>query len=234
MAAECVERLLAFPLPSVSKDAPILLGKLPAERRVAEMEFSLPVGRSVTTGAAPHPNDRLSVDKLIGVLSRFGFSVGYLERLDTLGFAAWAGFLRGFIDLVYEWEGRLYALDYKSNYLGAHYSDYRMPGLHQAMEDHHYLLQALIYCVAVHRYGKQRIADYEYERHFGGMQYVFLRGIGPDPGAGVYWFRPQPELVVALDSLFDDPALSRPVDFGTIAGDTKFSAPGMDSGRQAR
>lgn len=47
---------------------------------------------------------------------------------------------------------------------------------------------------ALHRYLRHRIADYDYERHFGGVIYLFLRGVDkehpqqgstrPDPTPG--------------------------------------------------
>lgn len=47
---------------------------------------------------------------------------------------------------------------------------------------------------ALHRYLRHRIADYDYDRHFGGVIYLFLRGVDkehpqqgftqPDPTPG--------------------------------------------------
>jgi ATP-dependent exoDNAse (exonuclease V) beta subunit len=132
-------------------------------------------------------------------------SEGYLRQVRDLPFAAWSGFLRGFIDLTFEHEGRLYALDYKSNYLGAHLEDYNSERLGEAMEQHHYFLQALLYALALHRYGQVRIPGYDYEMHFGGMHYLFVRGMHPDHAqSGVLSFRPSREVIESLDSVFSN------------------------------
>jgi exodeoxyribonuclease V beta subunit len=64
-----------------------------------------------------------------------------------------------------------------------------------------YDLQYLIYTVALHRYLGQRVADYDYATHFGGVFYLFVRGMNPARGAdcGVFRDRPSPSLVAALD-----------------------------------
>jgi exodeoxyribonuclease V beta subunit len=75
--------------------------------------------------------------------------------------------------------------------------------LAEAMAREAYVLQYLIYTVALHRYLRLRVANYDYERHFGGVFYLFLRGMDPARGAacGVFHDRPGPALVMALDGL---------------------------------
>ncbi len=112
------------------------------------------------------------------------------------------GLMKGYIDLVFHWQGRFHLLDYKSNWLGEHLESYRGPGLEAAMASHHYPLQALIYTVALQRYLRTRIADYDYERHLGESWYVFVRAVGLGTDAGVWRRRfPQP-LVDGMDRLF--------------------------------
>jgi exodeoxyribonuclease V beta subunit len=109
------------------------------------------------------------------------------------------------MDLVFFLDGRIYGLDYKSNHLGDYYEDYNSVALRACMEEHHYLLQALLYAVAIHRYAKTRIEDYSYETHFGGMAYVFLRGMHPQrPGNGVYSLRPPASVVEELSRVFEE------------------------------
>lgn len=175
-------------------ESSICLQRISAQAQMSEMEFSLPVGAV---------NKRLTVERLYHVLKGGKFSVQYLTALKSLQFEAYTGFLRGFIDLVYVHEGKLYALDYKSNYLGDSYDDYNANALQGAMEQHHYLLQALLYTVALHQYGKLRIPSYDYDQHFGGMQYLFLRGMRPDLGEnGVFSYRPQKDLILSLSAIF--------------------------------
>src|SRR5690606_41315009 len=54
--------------------------------------------------------------------------------------------------------------------------------------------------VALHRLLGARLADYDYDRHFGGVFYAFLRGMTGAAGGGVHFARPSRELVAALDA----------------------------------
>jgi exodeoxyribonuclease V beta subunit len=111
------------------------------------------------------------------------------------------GFLKGYIDLVFRRDGRHHVLDYKSNWLGAHIDDYAPGALAIAMREHHYDLQLLIYCVALHRYLGTRVAGYDYDRHVGHALYLFVRGIGVAPLAGIHAERPSRALIEAIDAL---------------------------------
>jgi exodeoxyribonuclease V beta subunit len=75
--------------------------------------------------------------------------------------------------------------------------------MRQAMRSHRYDLQYQLYSLALHRYLRHRIADYDYERHFGGVIYLFLRGMdGQDGGQGIFTTRPALPLINGLDALF--------------------------------
>lgn len=69
--------------------------------------------------------------------------------------------LKGFIDLVFEWQGRWYLLDYKSNHLGMSPADYSRPALERAMCDHRYDLQYQLYSLALHRLLSLRLPGYD-------------------------------------------------------------------------
>jgi len=86
-------------------------------------------------------------------------------------------------------------------WLGPGLDDYRPPRVAAVMADGGYHLQYLIYTVAVHRYLRRRLPGYDYDRHFGGVRYLFLRGMRPDQGlnSGVFAERPSRELIEALD-----------------------------------
>ena len=96
-------------------------------------------------------------------------------------------------------------MDYKSNDLGPRDEDYTPERLLATMVQEHYLLQYLIYTLAVHRYLRLRLPDYDYEQHFGGVYYLFLRGMNPDSEkpSGIYFDRPSAALVEDLDRLID-------------------------------
>ena len=116
-----------------------------------------------------------------------------------------AGIIKGFIDLTFTHDGKYYVLDYKSNHLGDNPSDYQAEAMASAMTEHNYQLQALIYTLALHRYLRQRIADYDYNRHIGSSLYLFLRGMcGNDENnlgnTGVYEITFKHDVIEYLDN----------------------------------
>ncbi|HSC79533.1 MAG TPA: PD-(D/E)XK nuclease family protein, partial [Chitinolyticbacter sp.] len=111
------------------------------------------------------------------------------------------GMFKGFIDLTFEHEGRYYVVDYKSNWLGEHDDAYSPEAMQSAMLEHRYDLQYTLYALALHRQLRARLPDYDYQRHFGGVAYLFLRGQHAD-GHGIHRARPPQALIDALDALF--------------------------------
>ncbi|MDQ6952968.1 MAG: exodeoxyribonuclease V subunit beta [Mariprofundaceae bacterium] len=111
------------------------------------------------------------------------------------------GYLTGEIDLVFEHDGRYYIADYKSNHLGYTLDDYQPQALQASMVAHRYDVQYLIYTVALHRYLKLRIPNYDYKQHFGGVYYLFLRGMRAEHGSnyGVFAHKPEASLIDTLD-----------------------------------
>jgi exodeoxyribonuclease V beta subunit len=107
------------------------------------------------------------------------------------------GMLTGFMDLVFEHDGRYWVMDYKSNKL----PDYQAPQLLQAVLDKRYDVQYVLYILALHRLLKSRLPDYHFETHIGGAVYVFMRGIN-DANAGVHALCPDFALIDQLDQLF--------------------------------
>jgi len=109
------------------------------------------------------------------------------------------GYLTGFIDLICEYKGLYYVMDYKTNSL----PDYQEETLTLAMREHNYGLQYWIYTVVLHRYLQNRLPGYDYETHFGGVRYLFVRGMQPESAmSGVYQDRPDLVRVEALAALF--------------------------------
>lgn len=180
-------------LPSVVKtplsaDTGLTLAQLNPDQRLDEMAFYFPVSA-------------LTVNRLKQALTPFIDEMPMLERiLPQLNFHALSGFMKGFIDLVFEHDGRFYIADYKSNWLGDKQADYDPAALNDAMVMHSYPLQYLIYSLALHRYLQTRLPDYDPALHFGGVYYLFIRGMQPAwEQAGVYFDRPSAALLDALD-----------------------------------
>ncbi len=117
---------------------------------------------------------------------------------DRLSAAAVRGFLRGYMDLVVEVDGRFWLLDWKSNYLGPDSGDYGPEALARVMAAELYTVQSRLYALALHRWLRLRVEGYDYQRHFGGVAYVFLRGLDGQ-GAGVHRERPSPQLMARLE-----------------------------------
>jgi len=107
--------------------------------------------------------------------------------------------LKGFVDMIFLHNGRYYIVDWKSNYLGGRVEDYAVDRLTPVMEHEFYTLQYHMYVVALHRFLGVRLKGYTYDTHFGGIFYLFLRGIdGAKPGFGIYADRPERSVVESL------------------------------------
>ena len=123
--------------------------------------------------------------------------------LQAVSSPEFCGLITGVIDLVFEYQGRYYLADYKSNLLGSNLEDYRLENLQQAMLGRRYDLQALLYAVALHRLLALRLPNYDYEQHFGGCYYLFLRAMRPQHGRhyGIHFDRPELKTIQQLDQL---------------------------------
>ena len=154
-----VQQILHTPL---GTDEPALID-LPAGQRIHELPFKL---------ACKQIN-------LQALQAQF--------QLDGLQAQELSGLLTGIIDLIYHWQGRWWIADFKSNRLGPDAASYDQARMQASMAEHHYTLQYHLYALALHRYLRQRLPDYRPEAHFGGVRYLFLRGMqGADhPGSGV-------------------------------------------------
>ena len=121
---------------------------------------------------------------------------------EPLQFEQIQGMVRGSIDLVFRHNGKYYLVDYKSNFLGSTLADYNQEALKKEMLHSHYDWQYLIYTLALHRYLKNVLPRYDYDRNFGGVFYLFLRGMNGEPQSGVFYDHPSVELITELDGAF--------------------------------
>lgn len=121
---------------------------------------------------------------------------------ESLQFEQIQGMVRGSIDLVFRHNGKYYLVDYKSNFLGSTLADYNQEALKKEMLHSHYDWQYLIYTLALHRYLQSVVPHYDYARDFGGVFYLFLRGMNGEPQSGVFYDRPSVELITELDGVF--------------------------------
>ncbi|WP_417565433.1 exodeoxyribonuclease V subunit beta [Marinobacter sp.] len=117
------------------------------------------------------------------------------------------GMLKGFIDLVFEYNGQYYVLDYKSNTLGENDNAYTDQAMGDAILSKRYDLQYVLYLLALHRLLKARLPGYDYDQHIGGAVYLFLRGVNSASG-GAFTDKPPKALMEQLNALFDGETVS--------------------------
>ncbi len=175
----------ALETPLLAEDPTCTLRSITADRRVSEMKFDLAVARQDAPAIVPAA--------VAAALARRPALRSYARSVERLGFEAFSGFLGGAIDLCFEHGGRYYVVDFKSNHLGETYGDYRPEQLEAAMAAGHYHLQAHLYAVAFERALMQRLgAAYDPDVHFGGLLYLFVRGMHPENGAAFGVHRDSP------------------------------------------
>jgi exodeoxyribonuclease V beta subunit len=187
------------------------LADLPSRDRLAEMVFDMRIPDS------PFAVSRIG-ELLLEHLDPSDPFIAYGESLvDRAGWMRMAGYLYGEIDAVFRLhraDGAWSAIisDYKTNLVhdpGAAepLSAYDRSNLARVMADDHYVLQAVLYQVALHRFLRWRVAEYRPHVHLGGIAYLFVRGlIGPatpvnavgDP-MGVFTWKPPMSLIESLD-----------------------------------
>ncbi len=156
--------------------------------RISELEFTLAA------------DDSSGTNGMLAILRAAGIALPALQP-GSVG-----GFLRGAIDCLIRHGGRFFLIDWKSNYLGSQKQDYARPALERVMVENSYHLQYHLYTLALHRYLRSRMPDFDYDTHFGGCFYLFVRGMRGDwllqsPGSGIYFARPDSRTVAALDDL---------------------------------
>jgi len=177
-----VGNVLATPL--LPERPELVLRTVTRKQRLSELEFCFPLA-AVSSGRVKE------------ILRGQGFAESAASCLE---FSVGHGFLKGFIDLVFTHDQRFYLVDWKSNHLGSAPPDYRRDRLREVMLQERYTLQYLLYTVALHHYLAGRLAHYSYEEHFGGLFYIFLRGVSREhgPACGIYHDRPDARLVEEL------------------------------------
>jgi exodeoxyribonuclease V beta subunit len=189
---DVVNRLLTDTLSiALHPDLPQLkLASVAMSQRVNEMEFYFPLNPISSEGLA----------KVFGQCCLSENLIDFSLHLEKLDFAPARGFLKGYIDLVFQHQGRFYLVDWKSNFLGSDYKHYHKDSLIQVMQADLYTLQYHLYTMALHQYLRLRKPDYSYEKDFGGIFYIFLRGVDASLGAeyGIYYDLPDPNLIRSI------------------------------------
>jgi exodeoxyribonuclease V beta subunit len=198
--------VLDTPLASAQAEEPVRLADVPLGARLSELEFCVPVA-GAHSGREPRAVSAKDLARVFREHPSAALAVEYAALVARLSFVPLRGYLRGFIDLVFRHEDRYFVVDYKANHLGDHVSAYGPQGLSEAMLRGQYFLQYHLYALALHRYLGQRVKDYEYGRHFGGVYYLFIKGMGPEHGSsGVFFEKPPLARLEALSRLLEQAA----------------------------
>lgn len=106
---------------------------------------------------------------------------------------SWQGLMNGKIDFIGKQGEKFYLIDWKSNHLGYEKDCYNETALLEAMDANNYHLQYYIYLVALYKYLQSRLPDFEYDRHVGGVFYLFVRGIRSGASQGIFYRKPSHE-----------------------------------------
>ncbi|MBA3011659.1 MAG: exodeoxyribonuclease V subunit beta [Desulfobacula sp.] len=182
-AVAAVQQVLGTGL-GTGKENRFCLKDIPLSQRFTELEFFFDLAL-------------LDIHAIGALFAGQPHGSAYAQKLFKLNAKPFKGFIKGFIDLVIVHRGKWYILDYKSNFLGDVHGDYGQAAMAGAMESHHYILQYHLYLAALHRYLGMRLKNYSYDKDFGGVFYLFIRGMHPEltDGEGVVFHRPSKDFL---------------------------------------
>ena len=162
-------------------EKPFNLKNVPNLKKINELEFDINISD-------------MNLSKLYDLQTE---SVGFSFKAVHLN-----GILNGLIDLFFEHDDKYYILDWKSNYLGDSLEDYTSEKLNDAMNENNYHLQYYIYSMAAKRFLESKLDNFDYESQFGGVIYLFLRGMRADENTGVFTTKLSLETVRKMEEVF--------------------------------
>ncbi len=177
---ELVNQVATVSIPQVATG--FSLSDISRDKKITEWEFDM-------SSASFEPGQLMDVPLPDGFLIR------------SVEGRALQGILNGLVDLIFEYEGKFYILDWKSNFLGDSLEDYHNKGLLESMNDNNYHLQYLLYSLALKQYLENYQEGFEFERDFGGVIYVFLRGIRKGKSTGIFHYLPRHSQLEFLEKL---------------------------------
>lgn len=167
----------------------LTLSQINHTNKKTELEFYLPINTDLTA-------------KQLDLLCKNYDSLS--AKSPKLVFTKIKGMLQGFIDLIFFWNKKYYLLDYKTNWLGENFNAYTYSNMEQEMIKQCYMLQYQFYTLALHRFLRHRVTSYDYKKDFGGIYYLFIRGMdGTKLSNGIYFIPPlSPIFIKKIDNLF--------------------------------
>lgn len=167
------------------------LTMLTREKRKNELEFNFAI------------TDKFEISKLESILEDEN------NKIRT-NYGEVKGMMNGFIDLFFKHNDKYYILDWKSNFLGDALEHYHEDKLTEAMNESNYHLQYCIYTVAMKRFLESKLGDsFDYIKHFGGVIYLFLRGVRKGASTGIYTNKLPLDKVEKLENMLKLTTLSK-------------------------
>jgi exodeoxyribonuclease V beta subunit len=164
------------------------LGEVPRGDRVEEMEFYFPIRSGVISQLA----EQLPESSYLGRYLR-GLAGDQVLQIES------QGYLKGLIDLIFRFDGKYFLLDWKSNRLNGRNDGFGHLSLESEMLDHHYILQYHLYLVGLLRFLRARIKGFDYNTHFGGVYYLFVRGMKEGTDHGAFFDFPEYSVIEQLE-----------------------------------
>jgi len=176
--------------PLLSHQEGFALSAISSADRINEMEFHFPL-------------KKVSPEVLQNIFQgndALGVPDSYADQLEKLVFSPATGFMKGYMDMVFQHKGKFYLVDWKSNHLGSRSEHYTREALQNTMVENFYILQYHLYTLALYQYLRLRNPHFNYESGFGGIFYIFIRGVESirKTTRGIYADRPSSDLVNAL------------------------------------
>ena len=177
--------------------APFRLTDLDPATQLSEVRFSF----AATIGSQTFPQLEAEFAREFTAasqpdLAKLGLSWNRANELD--------GLVTGSVDFVFAHDGRYYVVDWKSNFLGESDTDYLPERISRSIAKERYHLQFSLYTVALDAHLSRCLGkEWDYERDFGGVYYLYLRGFGTHPEGkhGAFFHRPSADFVTKLRSI---------------------------------
>jgi len=188
VVCDMINNVISTPLFKDRKN--FLLSSISGTDRINEMEFYFPL-KTVTPK---------KIRKIFSDYGGINIPAEFPLHMERLSFLPSKGFMKGYIDMIFRYNDQFYLIDWKSNHLGNTIEDYKKGSIDRIMSEDLYILQYHIYLLALHQYLRLHLPEYSYESDFGGVLYMFIRGIDKHQGPefGIYRDIPNPDLIYAL------------------------------------
>ncbi|MEP7081291.1 MAG: UvrD-helicase domain-containing protein, partial [Ginsengibacter sp.] len=167
----------------VTKDFKFNLSEINFDKRIHELEFDFPVNEFDPQLLSDLADEDVTV--------------------NVKKFSEMEGVMNGKIDMFFEYKGQYFVLDWKSTFLGDRLEDYNGEALSLGMNDHNYHLQYLIYSLAAKKYLESRLNSFDYQKDFGGVFYLFLRGMREGKTEGIFHTKPSLKAIEQMENLLN-------------------------------